>query len=217
MSITMETCVISDIVRFSYLASAIVIAVFCLLQVLCRIAAIICTAKGIFAHPKGVYLSHCCDYFFRDWFFTQKSRWKIKIAKYFRMCANRHADQISKWIVQIFPCVRKSQVSWYLLIGSKRKITKRYFGTTVLFKTVLDLLLYAKNVRISYVHRAHAVKLIMLRSLFSWLHGKKLRSAMMKILKVQRFDAKSSIKQYFLNTLLVKCNFYRPMESSNCR
>ena len=141
MSITMETCVFSDIVRFSYLASAIVIAVFCLLQVLCRIAAIICTAKGIFAHPKGVYLSHCCDYFFRDWFFTQKSRWKIKIAKYFRMCANRHADQISKWIVQICPCVRKSQVSWYLLIRSKRKMTKRYFGTTVLFKTVLDLLL----------------------------------------------------------------------------
>lgn len=57
----------------------------------------------------------------------------------------------------------------------------------------------------------------MLRSLFSWLHGKKLRSVMMKILKVLRFDAKSSTKQYFLNTLLVKRNIYRVMESSICR
>ena len=46
-----------------------------------RIAAIICSAID---------------------FFSQKSKWKIKIAKYSRMCANRHVDQISKWIMHIF-------------------------------------------------------------------------------------------------------------------
>ena len=40
---------------------------------------------------------------------------------------------------------------------------------------------------------------------------------MMKILKVLQFDAKSSIKQYFLNTLSVKRNIYRVVEWSNCR
>ena len=37
-----------------------------------------------------------------------------------------------------FLCVKKSQVSWYVLIGSKRKMTKRYFGTTLLFKKTKD-------------------------------------------------------------------------------
>ena len=37
---------------------------------------------------------------------------------------------------------------------------------------------------------------------------------MMKILKVLQFDSKSSIKQYFLNTLSVKRNIYRAVDFS---
>ena len=38
---------------------------------------------------------------------------------------------------------------------------------------------------------------------------------MMKILKVLQFDSKSSIKQYFLNTLSVKRNIYRAVDFSS--
>ena len=43
------------------------------------------------------------------------------------------------------------------------------FGTTALFKTILDLLLAAKIVRISYVYETHAEEFIVLRSLFTSL------------------------------------------------
>ena len=37
---------------------------------------------------------------------------------------------------------------------------------------------------------------------------------MLKILKVLRFDKKSSIEQYFLDTFLLERNIYRAFESS---
>ena len=41
-----------------------------------------------------------------------------------------------------------------------------------------------------------------------------LHSTMLKILKVLRFDKKSSIEQYFLDTFLLERNIYRAFESS---
>ena len=41
-----------------------------------------------------------------------------------------------------------------------------------------------------------------------------LHNTMLKILKVLRFDTKSFIEQYFLDTTLLKQNIYRALESS---
>ena len=54
----------------------------------------------------------------------------------------------------------------------KTKLTKERFRKKALFKTVLDFLLEPKNVRISYVCETHEVEFIMLKSMFTWLHGK---------------------------------------------
>ena len=54
----------------------------------------------------------------------------------------------------------------------KTNLTKERFGKKALFKTVLDFLLEPKNVRISYVCETHEVEFIMLKSMFTWLHGK---------------------------------------------
>ena len=54
----------------------------------------------------------------------------------------------------------------------KTKLTKERFEKKALFKTVLDFLLKPKNVRISYVCETHEVEFIMLKSMFTWLHGK---------------------------------------------
>ena len=51
-------------------------------------------------------------------------------------------------------------------------MTRERFGKKALFKTVLDFLLEPKNVRISYVCETHEVEFIMLKSMFTWLHGK---------------------------------------------
>ena len=51
-------------------------------------------------------------------------------------------------------------------------MSKERFGRKALFKTVLDFLSEPKNVRISYVYETHEVEFIMLRSMFTWLHGK---------------------------------------------
>ena len=52
------------------------------------------------------------------------------------------------------------------------RMSKERFGRKALFKTVLDFLSEPKNVRISYVYETHEVEFIMLRSMFTWLHGK---------------------------------------------
>ena len=72
---------------------------------------------------------------------------------------------------------------------SKTKLTKGCFGKKTLIKTVLDFLLEVKNVRISYVYKTQEVELIMRR----WrclldFTASKLRSVLLKILKVLRFD-----------------------------
>ena len=51
-------------------------------------------------------------------------------------------------------------------------MSKERFGRKALFKTVLDFLSEPKNVRISYVCETHEVEFIMLKSMFTWLHGK---------------------------------------------
>ena len=53
----------------------------------------------------------------------------------------------------------------------KTKLTKERFGKKALFKKIIDCLLEPKNVRISYVCETHEVEFIMLRSMFTWLHG----------------------------------------------
>ena len=74
--------------------------------------------------------------------------------------------------MQIYQCVERSHVTWNLKVRRKTKLTKERFGKKALFKTVLDFLLEPKNVRISYVCETHEVEFIMLKSMFTWLHGK---------------------------------------------
>ena len=57
--------------------------------------------------------------------------------------------------MQIYQCVERPNVLWNLKIRSKTKLTEERFWKMVLFKTVLDYLLVAKNVRISYVYETH--------------------------------------------------------------
>ena len=54
---------------------------------------------------------------------------------------------------------------------SKTKLTKGRFGKKVLFKKCLYFLLEPNNVRICYVYETHEVEFIILRSLFTGLHG----------------------------------------------
>ena len=74
--------------------------------------------------------------------------------------------------MQIYQSVERSLIIWDLKVRRKTKLTKERFGKKALFKTVLDFLLEPKNVRISYVCETHEVEFIMLKSMFTWLHGK---------------------------------------------
>ena len=51
-------------------------------------------------------------------------------------------------------------------------MSKERFGRKALFKTFVDFLSEPKNVWISYEYETHEVEFIMLRSMFTWLHGK---------------------------------------------
>ena len=99
--------------------------------------------------------------------------------------------------MQIYQCVERPHVLWNLKIRSKTKLTEERFWKMVLFKTVLDYLLVAKNVRISYVYETHEEELISLdHCLFDFTAGK-LRSFMLKILKVLRFDTNHLLNNTF--------------------
>ena len=57
------------------------------------------------------------------------------------------------------------EISYYMVSISKKQdeSDQKYFKTKALFETVLDLLLEANNIRISYVDETHAVEFIMLK------------------------------------------------------
>ena len=63
------------------------------------------------------------------------------------------------------------EISYYMVSINKKqdKSDQKHFRTKALFETVLDLLLEANNIRISYVDETHAVEFIMPRSLFTLL------------------------------------------------
>lgn len=63
------------------------------------------------------------------------------------------------------------EISYYMVSINKKqdKSDQKYFRTKALLETVLDLLLEAINIRISYVDETHAVEFIMPRSLFTLL------------------------------------------------
>lgn len=46
--------------------------------------------------------------------FYSKIKLKDKNRKFFRTCANRSADLISKYMMQICSCVKRSRVTWNL-------------------------------------------------------------------------------------------------------
>ena len=73
---------------------------------------------------------------------------------------------------------------------SKTKLAKERFRIKALFNKVLDFLLEGKNVRISFFYETHEGEFIMLD-----ITVRKLRSVMLKIVVVLRFDTKSSIEQ----------------------
>ena len=73
----------------------------------------------------------------------------------------------------------------------KTKLIKERFGKKAFFKTVVNFPLEAKKVRISYEYETHEVEFIVLSSLFTIdVTASKLRSVMLKILRVLRFDKK---------------------------
>ena len=63
------------------------------------------------------------------------------------------------------------EISYYMVSINKKqdKSDQKYFRTKALFETVLDLLLEANNIRISYLDETHVVEFIMPRSLFTLL------------------------------------------------
>ena len=63
------------------------------------------------------------------------------------------------------------EISYYMVSINKKqdKSDQKYFRAKALFETVLDLLLEANNIRISYVDETHAVEFIMPRSLLTLL------------------------------------------------
>ena len=63
------------------------------------------------------------------------------------------------------------EISYYMVSINKKqdKSDQKYFRTKALFETVLDLLLEANNIQISYLDETHVVEFIMPRSLFTLL------------------------------------------------
>ena len=92
-------------------------------------------------------------------------------------------------------------------------MTKKVFETKTLFKEMPNLLLEAKNVRISCVYETHTI-----RPLFTSFHNlRKLCSFAFKILKVISINRKSSVKQYFKDILTIKNSIYWAVELPKCR
>lgn len=49
-------------------------------------------------------------------------------------------------------CSLRLRVTWKLTIRSKTKLTKKYFETKALFKSVLDVLFEPKSIQTGYVY-----------------------------------------------------------------
>ena len=92
--------------------------------------------------------------------------------------------------MQICHCVKRSLDAWNSYMIGKTKLAKERFRMKALFNKVLDFLLEGKNGRISFLYEAHEGEFIMLD-----ITVRKLRSVMLKIVVVLRFDTKSSIEQ----------------------
>ena len=92
--------------------------------------------------------------------------------------------------MQICHCVKRSLDAWNSYMIGKTKLAKERFRMKALFNKVLDFLLEGKNGRISFLYEAHEGEFIMLD-----ITARKLRSVMLKIVVVLRFDPKSSIEQ----------------------
>ena len=71
--------------------------------------------------------------------FYSKIKLKDKNRKFFRTCANRSADLISKYICKFVRVWRDLMLHGIYKISSKTKQAKKHFGTKALFKTVLGL------------------------------------------------------------------------------
>ena len=85
--------------------------------------------------------------------------------------------------------------------------------TKTLFKEIPNLMLEAKNVRISCVYETHTI-----RPLFTSFHDlRKLCSFAFKILKVISINRKSSVKQYFKDISTIKNSIYWAVELPECR
>lgn len=83
-------------------------------------------------------------------------------------------------------------------------MTKQPLGKKALFKTVLDVLLEAKNVRISYVYEYELVTWLV-----TWLHGYKISQRYVENSEFYVLKKKSSIKQYLLNISLLKHDIWQ--------
>ena len=138
----------------------------------------------------------------------------IKIAEFFRTCANALAYRISKLICKFVRFTEKSLARYLTTMKkSKTTLTKKVFETKTLFKEIPNLMLEAKNVRISCVYETHTI-----RPLFTSFHDlRKLCSFAFKILKVISINRKSSVKQYFKDISTIKNSIYWAVELPKCR
>ena len=93
------------------------------------------------------------------------------------------------------PCSLRLRVTWKLTIRSKTKLTKKYFETKALFKSVLDVFFEPKSIQNCYVYETRTADhwnqggegllgFSMLRSLFTWFHDRKLLPLCWKFLKL---------------------------------
>lgn len=83
-------------------------------------------------------------------------------------------------------------------------MTKQPLGKKALLKTVLDVLLEAKNVRISYVYEYQLVTWLV-----TWLHGYKISQRYVENSEFYVLKKKSSIKQYLLNISQLKHDIWQ--------
>ena len=151
--------------------------------------------KELAREVSGFYLSSPCEV----WWILSRSRADGTMSSWLLYCRNFTNFHTVSYIIWT-PLWTKCASAAAILSNISADDDQEIFRDDSFIQNNSWFAVISENVRISYVHKTHAVKFSMLRSLFRWLHGKKLRSVMMKILKVLQFDAKSSIKQNFLNT-----------------